>query len=303
MKFEKMQKLIEKGNIKKIEKQITRHFEEEKYCLGSYLCRAIRQRNTQLIDLFLYYSPETDPAALVVAADAGDAGIVRYLLEKGVPPNTAGIGYTPLIKAAEEGNLEIVRLLVENGADVNMELGEWGKLRCALSKAIVKQRTDVVAYLAENGPDLQRVFSYALPMGGRGGSDLGEGQAVRTFLKSRAIQDILLPKIYELDEERCSTIFANIFRALPYYYHEYEKYINLFLDNRARLNADCLALALSMVVYITEDTVLVRRLAEYGADLRKRVYAPDYGEVTAAELAQKKGKTEIAALLAEYENK
>jgi ankyrin repeat protein len=58
---------------------------------------------------------------LINAAMAGEAKIVRYLLDRGADVNlTAGKnGNSPLIQAVMSGKLEIVRMLVEAGADLD----------------------------------------------------------------------------------------------------------------------------------------------------------------------------------------
>lgn len=116
-----------------------------------------------------------DDHPLAVAAEGGDAGIVRLLLEHGAdatryfdtPPMLAAVeggslevmklvheagapidqpdedGYTALMSAASRGELEIVRYLVEHGADVNA----WSQGQNALADAARNGRTEVYEFL------------------------------------------------------------------------------------------------------------------------------------------------------------
>jgi len=91
--------------------------------------------------------------ALMVAAAAGSAEIVKLLLEKGAElDHIDRSGETPLIKASTGSfNLEIVKLLLEKGADVNVK-DETGAT--ALMKAAVNAcSADMVKLLLEKGAD------------------------------------------------------------------------------------------------------------------------------------------------------
>lgn len=61
------------------------------------------------------------PAELYEAAEAGNTGLVRKLLDQGVDPNKplGGPGWTPLMIAVAEGHATTVSVLLEGGADVN----------------------------------------------------------------------------------------------------------------------------------------------------------------------------------------
>jgi ankyrin repeat protein len=69
----------------------------------------------------------TNTVALLEAAQAGDAVLVRSLLNQGADPNErAGTGKfddPPLAYAVRSGSLDCARALIEAGADVNAELG------------------------------------------------------------------------------------------------------------------------------------------------------------------------------------
>jgi hypothetical protein len=65
---------------------------------------------------------EVPKSALAIAAGAGQAEIVKLLLEYGTDVNKPfGVGTTPLIEASRKRQLEVVRILLQNGANVNAE--------------------------------------------------------------------------------------------------------------------------------------------------------------------------------------
>lgn len=95
------------------------------------------------------------PNALRVAVIYSRVEMVKFLLERGVNPNTPSttVGYTPLMQAASSASLELVKLLIDAGADLNAE-DEQG--RTALDYAAMythssKEHRTVVAFLKERG--------------------------------------------------------------------------------------------------------------------------------------------------------
>jgi len=63
----------------------------------------------------------TERTALMLAARAGDATIVRILLDKGADVNARDLwANTPLLYAPAGGNVVVVQALLEKGADVNV---------------------------------------------------------------------------------------------------------------------------------------------------------------------------------------
>jgi len=95
------------------------------------------------------------PNALRVAVIYSRIEMVKFLLERGVNPNTpsTAVGYTPLMQAASSANLELVKLLINAGADLNPE-DQHG--RTALDEAEMythssKEHRAVVAFLKERG--------------------------------------------------------------------------------------------------------------------------------------------------------
>lgn len=90
--------------------------------------------------------------ALLAAAEEGDAGSVRSLLDAGVDVDSRDPqdGYAALIIAAEEGRLEVVKCLVNRGArlEVRDAVG-----RTPLFAAAAANRAAVVSYLVDRGAD------------------------------------------------------------------------------------------------------------------------------------------------------
>ena len=90
--------------------------------------------------------------ALIVAAQKGQIGVVKYLAENGADIE-AGDNYerTALSWAAQNGHIGVVKYLVEQGADVHQkDTAEWS----ALTYAAYSGQIEVVKYLAENGADV-----------------------------------------------------------------------------------------------------------------------------------------------------
>jgi len=84
--------------------------------------RALAEHPTLLAEL-----SDVDAAALVAAAEAGDAPAVRLMLDLGFPVNArdSARGETALHTAAYAGSAETVRVLLEHGADLEARDGEW----------------------------------------------------------------------------------------------------------------------------------------------------------------------------------
>jgi ankyrin repeat protein len=73
---------------------------------------------------------------VIVAGQAGAAGIVKLLLEKGADIKARDInGSTALIQAAGGGDAEILRLLIARGSDVNAQSNSGGTALMAAARA------------------------------------------------------------------------------------------------------------------------------------------------------------------------
>jgi ankyrin repeat protein len=106
--------------------------------------------------------------ALIRAAKAGDAPLVKLLLEYGADPNLAtNRGFTPIHAAAGLGSndidsrgidktqpqaIETLKLLLAKQADINRK--DAGTGRTALHGAAIWGWNDVIQFLADNGADL-----------------------------------------------------------------------------------------------------------------------------------------------------
>jgi ankyrin repeat protein len=85
---------------------------------------------------------------LIMAAEYGDAALVRTLLDAGAKPNvTNDSGATPLMRAVH--SLEMTRLLVEHGASVTAR-SDNHRTAIVIASSIRGNR-DVVAYLLDHG--------------------------------------------------------------------------------------------------------------------------------------------------------
>ena len=89
--------------------------------------RAEAERRLQAEPGLLGRLTESDRAAILQAADTGNAAAVQLLLDLGFPVNAHGgdDGATPLHIAAAAGSVEVVRLLLDRGADVAARDTTW----------------------------------------------------------------------------------------------------------------------------------------------------------------------------------
>ncbi|MBN9543300.1 MAG: ankyrin repeat domain-containing protein, partial [Alphaproteobacteria bacterium] len=92
-----------------------------------------------------------------LSAYQGNIEAVKYLIEKGIDPNSQDYYYsTPLHDAAIRGHLPVVRYLVENGANVNaIEFFNFTPLH----GAALKGHLEVLKYLIENGANINAIAS------------------------------------------------------------------------------------------------------------------------------------------------
>lgn len=93
---------------------------------------------------------------LVVAADAGQYGIINELIKMGANPNaTSSGGYTALMRAAFHGHLNIAQLLVSEGANLNAQTNK--RKYSALMLASCNSHKEVAIYLIDAGADLSLI--------------------------------------------------------------------------------------------------------------------------------------------------
>jgi ankyrin repeat protein len=97
------------------------------------------------------HSDYAQPTAVILAADKGNAEIVKLLLDKGADPNLAeGGGGTPLMYASMSDNSDCVRFLLKAGAKVNAKDTDGVP---SLQRASVYCRPDSVKLLLQNRAD------------------------------------------------------------------------------------------------------------------------------------------------------
>ncbi|KAH8834355.1 hypothetical protein DL96DRAFT_1810644 [Flagelloscypha sp. PMI_526] len=122
--------------------------------------------------------------ALRAASDAGNLGVVQFIVEKNTDINAVGgQHWTALQAAACRGCLEVVQFLVENGANIGVVGGEYGTaLQAAAAQA---GNLNVVQLLLEKGADVNEV-------GGKYGTALhaaakaGDPEVVEFLIKNGA---------------------------------------------------------------------------------------------------------------------
>lgn len=94
----------------------------------------------------------TGMTPLTIAADQGDAGMIRLLLERKVNVNSKdGRGSTALITASRKGYVEIVGLLLSRGANVEVRDGAGFT---AYMTAVLERRENVAGLLKEKGASM-----------------------------------------------------------------------------------------------------------------------------------------------------
>ena len=103
----------------------------------------------RLPDYFTWYTS----SCLNNAIAAGDAAVVRYLLDHGADPNLRQPGHAPrgsaLLSAVAKGDMEIVDLILEAGGDPNQEVESSGNV-CGWAK----EHPPLLRRLAERGGKL-----------------------------------------------------------------------------------------------------------------------------------------------------
>lgn len=126
------------------------------------LAKAGKYGNVELMKLIVAdgYSLSSENIGLVMDGIAGNNQLetLKYLLGKGINPDTKHNGDTPLERASFFGNIESVKCLVGNGADVNGNSSN--SERCPLAAACESGEKDIVQYLIEKGADVDAIVSY-----------------------------------------------------------------------------------------------------------------------------------------------
>ncbi|MBN2345869.1 MAG: ankyrin repeat domain-containing protein [Candidatus Aminicenantes bacterium] len=120
----------------------------------------IKKRDKELVTLFIGKGADRDKNdPILLAADWGDEGIVRLLLDRGARVDAVDKdGSTPLFYAVWNHDFPLVRMLVERGADVNYLRDRPNMTRTtALHQAAGEEGLDpgVILYLVAHEADLE----------------------------------------------------------------------------------------------------------------------------------------------------
>ena len=92
--------------------------------------------------------------ALFMASGAGNAGLVRMLLENGAEPDLqTGQGFSALGISSSYGHAQVIEILLEYGADVNRRFGPGGTWGTALHYAAADGHAGAVRVLIRSGAD------------------------------------------------------------------------------------------------------------------------------------------------------
>lgn len=89
--------------------------------------------------------------AITAACSAGNARIVRALIEAGATIDVSNIDNSPVFAAVHGKNLECLKLLVAAGADIHMTYELPHRLKNAIVYAEEEGRADMVDYLQQLG--------------------------------------------------------------------------------------------------------------------------------------------------------
>ena len=154
------------------------------------------------------------------AVKAGDAGVLRTMLDAGADANARDEhGQTALMNAARDGHTEVVRLLVERGADLN----HTAKYHLsALMLAVINGRDAIVGILADAGADLVMLESEGVTE---------NVTTWRTDVITRVVDALGLEKV--MFEAADPEVFA-------WYVKTYGPEVNLFVDHSQIVQLECL---------------------------------------------------------------
>ena len=127
------------------------------------LCAAVAVQRHDLVKLLIDNEANVNQycgtiTPLILATDAGNLEIVKYLVDHGADVNAVENDdhkWSALIMAAEKGHLDIVKYLVEHGANIEYDaVGDYDIKTIyvtALSQAIRRNHIDIVKYLISKG--------------------------------------------------------------------------------------------------------------------------------------------------------
>ncbi|KAJ7872181.1 ankyrin repeat-containing domain protein [Mycena olivaceomarginata] len=191
---------------------------------GYALVTACVQGHMNIIHLLLQNGADANGCqALQKASKAGNAGIVRLLLETALMSMQIGMHWRV---ASGEGNIDIVRLLLESGADPDTNGGR------ALQEASGRGHAEVVRLLLENGANVNTDGAIALQEASWG----GHTEIVHLLLEKEVTQTsvrLLLANGANINADRCDPLREASRRG-------YTGIVDLLLENGACVSADAL---------------------------------------------------------------
>lgn len=123
---------------------------------------AIKNGHTAIAELLLQYGGELtvnndDTSLLLKPSRAGHYGVVRLLLDQGIPPEPRHLNdewQRPLFESVSQRRIEVTRLLIRNGANPNWTNQDGAGV---LFHAAEKGLSDIIEVLLEHGTDANSV--------------------------------------------------------------------------------------------------------------------------------------------------
>lgn len=223
-----------------------------------------------------------DRTPLHFAVDECREDVVCLLLEKGANVNFQCGRFGPvLFTASRKGHKQIIRILLDCGADVNAQSEDYGN---ALQVASVRGHEQIVRILLDCGADVNAQCGHrgnAL----QAASAFGYEQIARILLEKGA------------DVNAVGGFYDTALQAASF--DGCRKVVDLLLENGADVNGGETSTALIRALdQNIPDEQIVRVLLQNGADVNAR--NRKYNNLTALEVASRKGHQEIVKMLLEY---